>query len=343
MPNVVGDPLVFHPSYCFKYSRTYNTWARLSVTTVLALETRSGFEGSYPRNIWKSKSLLKPENLQLGVGQNLYFLLNHPIRWVRLIGVIVAFDVYPNRVIMTLDDSSGSTIEIFCRKDPIKKPIVDTAVDPNGILQLNGQVNLPVDHEHTCITNEGYTVNLKGIDVGSIVKVKGGISEFRGEKQITLEPVIGTTNEEAFAWTENAAFYNNTLSEPWVVSESLRREAKAEALGLDREKEAKQKRKRMRMMRKEREAKSQRKAKRHEDSEEHPTGKRRQTPKRNHESSEADQAWHKKDLIRSAKAQSVAEPSPRSAFDTATHVEPENYSVAVFWSPCEHSDPTFFG
>ncbi|KAI4203316.1 MAG: hypothetical protein LQ350_002013 [Teloschistes chrysophthalmus] len=300
MPNVAGGPLVFHPSYCFKHSKTYNTWARLSVTTVLELKTRSGFEGLYARNIcalWTLKSLLHPENLQVGIGQNLYFLLNHPIRWVRLVGVIVAFDPYPNRVVMTLDDSSGSTIEIYCKKDPIKKPVVDTTVDSNGVIQLNGQADLSVDHEHTCITNEGHTVNLKGIDVGSVVKVKGGVSEFRGEKQITLEPVIGTTNEEALAWTENAAFYNNTLSQPWLVSESLRREAKREALGLDGEKEAKEKR-----GRKEREEKLQRKAKKHD---EHPTGKRRQAPKRNIELSEADQVWHKKEVTRSTKAQNV--------------------------------------
>lgn len=90
---------------------------------------------------------------------------------------------------MTLDDSSGSTIEIFCRKEPIKKSVVDTTVDPNGTVQLNGQFNLSIDHEHKCITNEGYSVNLKGIDIGSVVKVKGGISEFRGGKQITLERI----------------------------------------------------------------------------------------------------------------------------------------------------------
>ncbi|KAL8839783.1 MAG: hypothetical protein Q9170_001594 [Blastenia crenularia] len=178
-------------------------------------------------------------------GQNTYFYLNHPIRWIRLVGVIVAFDVYPNRVIMTLDDSSGLTVEIFCRKQAHMASVVDTTVDCHGAIKLNKDYRL-VDDEHLYTTNEGYKVDVKGIDLGSIVKVKGGISEFRGEKQVTLERIslIRSTTEEASAWAENTTFYQDILSQPWVVSKRRQQEAKIAAEGLAREREARKERKR---------------------------------------------------------------------------------------------------
>ncbi|KAL8694386.1 MAG: hypothetical protein Q9218_000952 [Villophora microphyllina] len=276
MPNAATGHLVFYPSYCFKYSKTYNTWARLTASNVHTLEARNGYEG-----------------------QNLYFHLNHPIRWVRLAGVIVAFDDYSNRIVMTLDDSSGSTIELFCRKETPNNAVVDTAVDAYGNIKLNGELNLPVDNEHTCTTNEGYKVNIKGIDIGSVVKVKGGISEFRGEKQITLEriSVIRTTNEEAVAWTENATFYKDILSKHWIVSEQSQQEAKAEAMGLKREKEANKERRRKK---EEREEKRHKKARK---DDERWREKSHKSPEKKRRSSGAEKVLRKKEGTKTAKQQ----------------------------------------
>lgn len=41
----LSAPLTFYPAYCFTLSPTYNSWARLSVTDVHALDERPGFEG----------------------------------------------------------------------------------------------------------------------------------------------------------------------------------------------------------------------------------------------------------------------------------------------------------
>ncbi|KAK4691823.1 hypothetical protein P7C71_g5261, partial [Lecanoromycetidae sp. Uapishka_2] len=89
MPKSLSTTLTFYPAYCFSLSPTYNTWARLTAADVHALHERPGFEG-----------------------QKLYFHLNHPIKWVRLVGVIVAFEILPTLWIMILDDSSGATIEL---------------------------------------------------------------------------------------------------------------------------------------------------------------------------------------------------------------------------------------
>ncbi|KAI4278268.1 MAG: hypothetical protein LQ337_001149 [Flavoplaca oasis] len=178
-------------------------------------------------------------------GQNLYFYKNHPIQWVRLVGVIVALDVFPNRITMTLDDSSGVSIEVFCKKDtcPVKS-MIDTTVDSYGSITLN-QALAKKDDEYLVTTSEG-KVNLEMFDIGSVVKIKGGISEFRGEKQLTLQRIslVRTTNEEAIAWVENATFHKEVLCKPWVVSERQQWRAKEKAAGLDREREAKKERKR---------------------------------------------------------------------------------------------------
>ena len=38
-------------------------------------------------------------------------------------------------------------------------------------------------------TVSGNAIDMKGLDLGCVVKVKGGISEFRDERQITLERI----------------------------------------------------------------------------------------------------------------------------------------------------------
>ena len=105
------------------------------------------------------------------------------------------------------------------------------------------------------------------MDIGTVVKVKGGVGSFREAKQMLLErlckstcpsligdnemltlhrvstAIIRTTNEEAAAWAENTAFRKEILSEPWVVSEEDEERARRKAEGLDREKRAREERK----------------------------------------------------------------------------------------------------
>ena len=113
----------------------------------------------------------------------------------------------------------------------------------------------------------GRDVDLSGVDVGTVVKVKGGVGSFREVRQMQLErictfmaplalqpalreqrlilsAIIRTTNEEAAAWAENTAFQTQILSEPWVVSEKDARRARRKAEGLDREKRSTEERKR---------------------------------------------------------------------------------------------------
>ncbi|KAL9132358.1 MAG: hypothetical protein Q9175_006471 [Cornicularia normoerica] len=218
MPNPPSFPLTFYPAYCFSLSPTHNTWARLTASDVHALRERTGFEG-----------------------QNLYFHLNHPIKWIRLVGVIVALDILPTRWIALLDDSSGATIEITCAR-PAPKPTTRDASTTS--LPEDPRLLSRLDASCKGVTATGRDVDLSGVDVGTVVKVKGGVGSFREMRQMLLERIstIRTTNEETAAWAENTAFRREILSTPWVVSEKDEKRAKRKAEGLDREKRAREER-----------------------------------------------------------------------------------------------------
>ncbi|MCJ1372468.1 hypothetical protein MMC20_003693 [Loxospora ochrophaea] len=215
--------LSFYPRYCFSASPTYNTWVKLTAAGVHALTTQPGFEGQ-TRSSFSRK--YKIGSADIRSGQKVYFHLNHPIQWIRLVGVLVAFDEYPNRWVMILDDGSGETIEIVCAKQQnASTPAVadHTAATEQG----SSSTRCPSTSTPTLTapsrigrTATGYEVDMSRIDLGSVVKVKGGIGEFRGAKQITLERInlIPTTASEALAWAELHAFHTAILSKPWTLS-----------------------------------------------------------------------------------------------------------------------------
>jgi hypothetical protein len=68
------------------------------------------------------------------------------------------------------------------------------------------------------------------VDIGTILNIKGTISEFRGQKQLELKRarILRTTNDEARAWAEVAAFKREVLSTPWHISSTEHRQIKKE-------------------------------------------------------------------------------------------------------------------
>lgn len=99
-------------------------------------------------------------------------------------GVIVALDIFPTRWIMILDDSSGTTIEITCAR-PRPQGLTLLKEDPSGLTKTSAIPDAPTEGT----TATGRRIDLKGIDIGTVVKVKGGIGSFRGEKQMHLEKI----------------------------------------------------------------------------------------------------------------------------------------------------------
>lgn len=89
---------------------------------------------------------------------------------------------------MVLDDSCGATIELLCWRPTPPKPTNNTStIRPESPSLEDGL--LSQDATYTGVTGTGRTINLKGYDVGAVVKVKGGLSIYRGEKQVILERI----------------------------------------------------------------------------------------------------------------------------------------------------------
>lgn len=92
---------------------------------------------------------------------------------------------------MQLDDSSGTTIEVTCGRPTASASTNNTTAEisnptTDGKTVKDGGAN---DKRQTGVTATGRTIDLTGVDVGAVVKVKGGIGMFRGAKQVQLERI----------------------------------------------------------------------------------------------------------------------------------------------------------
>ena len=130
----------------------------------------------------------------------------------------------------TLDDSSGSTIECVCLAPPKSNALPKESSNSYGGAKYwndagsNAAVKAPageaVDQKaiDDMISPDG--PKLKGIDVGTVVKIKGIISVYR-ERQIAMKivHVIPDTAAEVVEWRARNAFYKDVLGKPWIVTE----------------------------------------------------------------------------------------------------------------------------
>ncbi|UNI22552.1 hypothetical protein JDV02_008431 [Purpureocillium takamizusanense] len=185
-----------YPRYCFHLSPTSNKWCLLRAAEVHALDQHAGFEG-----------------------ENFFFYKNLPIKWVRVVGVVVAIDDFFGRRVYTVDDSSGACIEAL-----ITRP---TGKDPNGMVTEKAQQTTTTMANAAALVPEKY----KDIHVGSVVDVKGQVSEYRGEKQVIVEnmAIVPSTAHEVLLWEKRADFRRTILDKPWVVSRRDLRRCRKEA------------------------------------------------------------------------------------------------------------------
>lgn len=169
-------------------------------------------------------------------GENFFFYRSLPIKWVRIVGVVVAIDEYAGRRVYTVDDSSNACIECtILLPQPPKE-------DDDASKRETKTAQLP---EHAPpLALQLYT----DIDVGSVVDVKGGLSTFRDEKQITIEKMhsVKCTAQEVSLWEKRARFRKDVLDKPWVLRDRDIRRCRKQAERS--EEEAERKRKRLKAM-----------------------------------------------------------------------------------------------
>ncbi|KAK5167256.1 hypothetical protein LTR04_000069 [Oleoguttula sp. CCFEE 6159] len=187
------------------------------------------------------------------MGQNVFFQLNHPVRYVRLVAAIVAIDdLGPRYTLLTMDDGSGATIEVkITRLDTAKSAsstsLLDTEVENVKVRAQLGVFDVLVDG--------------KILDIGTVIKARCTLGSFRGVRQLELKRValVHTTDEEARAWADLADFKQDVLSKPWVLTSAELKNLEDEVNG-----ERRKLRERVRR-RQEYEAKKAEKRRRHEE------------------------------------------------------------------------------
>jgi hypothetical protein len=134
--------------------------------------------------------------------------------------VIAIDDINVKYTVLTIDDGSGANIELkIVRIPPTERNAV---AHPTRTTLNNVEVISQFGVFEVMVSNQK-------LDIGTVVKAKGTISEFRGIKQIDLKRiwVVATTDEEAQAWAETAAFKEEVLSKPWHITSAEHKQIKA--------------------------------------------------------------------------------------------------------------------
>ncbi|KAJ9151236.1 hypothetical protein NKR23_g3305 [Pleurostoma richardsiae] len=223
-----------YPQYCFRLSPTISRWCPLRAADIERLTSHPGF-----------------------AGQDLFFYLNHPIKWARVAGVVVAIDEYYGRRIYTIDDSSGACIECTVTA-PVTQPAV-AGVTAAGAATGNatGTTSKPTstsrpeggqakEETKQSVKAEPPQVPIPdGLDVGSIVDVKGGLKLFREYKQIKAEKIVvlRSTEQEVALWEKLRQFHDDVLSKPWALEDKQVRKCRREAESAERDAERKARKK----------------------------------------------------------------------------------------------------
>ncbi|KAI9934995.1 hypothetical protein AWENTII_005456 [Aspergillus wentii] len=208
-------------------------------------------------------------------GQNIFFYYNHPIRFVQLAGIIVARTEVPRRTVLTLDDSSGATVDIVVLKKEDAPVSVSTGSgrvceDDETPSSAAAKQTQPKTEMHLASTTKT-DLDISTLHPGTVIKVKGTLSTFRSAMQLQLERffAVPDTNAEMQFLDQRIRFLVDVLSTPWYLSDEeidqLRLAAEEEEERVEGERERALKRQRRRA---EREEKDQRRIQRMWEAEE---------------------------------------------------------------------------
>ncbi|KAL4754642.1 hypothetical protein BDW72DRAFT_115678 [Aspergillus terricola var. indicus] len=228
--------LPFYPAFCFRASPTHFAWVKMGAADIHRLTRR----------------------LEYGE-RDLFFYQNHPIRFVNLVGIIVARVDVPRRTILTLDDSTGATVDIIVLKsDSPSIPVAATVESkPKNDADVHGKDGAQKEMHLTPTTQT--PIDITPLQPGKLFQIKGTLSTFRSTNQIQLEryfPVPDTKTEMRFVETR-MRFLVEVLSVPWALDEenieSLRMQADEEGRRIEDEQARHRRRARKRAEREERE------------------------------------------------------------------------------------------
>ncbi len=210
--------LTFYPAFCYKASPTYFTWVKLTASDIHH-SLRHRPQPDFDHNTRQ---------------QQLLFCLNHPVQFVCIVGVIVAFDEYFDKFwLFTIDDSSGSTIDVTCRKPPQEVKARVDGQDPTVAPDVKPNKDKVEGLDDGNNEEDARNAMMAHLDIGRVVRVKGTIKTFRNVRQIQLERItlIPDTSAEMRFWDQRSQLLADVLSKPWTLSEEMQKKLHREAEG----------------------------------------------------------------------------------------------------------------
>lgn len=175
------------------------------------------------------------------LGRKLFHYGNHPIKWIRVVGLVVAVDTYGDkekaRNVYTLDDGSGLCVECVAVAPPEAEKkeaptipaylnygsVATGASKPEPAEQKKGE-DVKGGGEKKELGVENPSVPWDAVDVGSVVKVKGRVGvHWTGVKQVYVVKIeiVGCTDGEVKQWDEAGAFKRDVLRKQWMVTPEM--------------------------------------------------------------------------------------------------------------------------
>ncbi len=163
---------------------------------------------------------------------------------MNLVGVIVARSDVPRRTILTLDDSTGATVDIVVLKgNPAFISTANSSTTPHAPKEANdgdgGRGATPKEYHVTSTTRT--PVDITPLQPGRLFQIKGTLSVFRATMQVQLERffTVPDTKAEMRFVEARCRFLVDVLSVPWVLGEgeiaALRVEADEEGSKIEEE------------------------------------------------------------------------------------------------------------
>lgn len=180
---------------------------------------------------------------------------------MNLVGIIVARSEVPRRTILTLDDSTGATVDIVVLKgDPALLSTANSSTPHASKEANNGDGDKDATPKEYHVTSTTQTpMDIAPLQPGRLFQIKGTLSVFRATMQVQLERffTVPDTKAEMRFVEARCRFLVEVLSVPWVLGEgdiaALRMEADEEGSKIEEEQARLRRRERRKAEREEKE------------------------------------------------------------------------------------------
>ncbi|EPE08971.1 ob-fold nucleic acid binding domain-containing protein [Ophiostoma piceae UAMH 11346] len=236
-------PFKYYHQYCFHLSPTFNRFCPMRVRDLLRLDQFDAFEGRLVLCPFMACCVGSRIQLNTWLGQNIFFHMNHPIKWVRVSGVVVNFADYYGRHVYTIDDGTGMSIECVMpavRPPPEKRGAKSqaAAAGQTAGASISGTmtaVDLAADRLRQR-DQQKKADDLVKDKLGKVIEARGDLclyqTQHRGsflQVQISKLKVLRGTQQEVEFWHKVNTFTRETLDKPWVVDKQVVRECRKAA------------------------------------------------------------------------------------------------------------------